>query len=481
MPEPDPAIPDRPHAGPDAPEGISGVRLEFLSGSRRQQVQDLPGPGTYTIGCDPAAAVTFDGTAEPFVSRAHAELHITDTQVALADLGSANGTYVNGQALTERRPLYNGDVMEFGTDGPRVRFDCIGNACARSLGQRQTVVVPRRSRSLAPDLEARPAGARQLVWIALAGAVCLLVVALHLLSSRQRQADTDQTAALAALRQDLETAQADWSAQPDLSTQGPRLVKAYGGGVYLLALRIARKGFQTGRDFIPVGRLEPAGTAWALDPKGLLVTNGHVALYLQKQYDRYREWVEMVAVQNGTGTIYPIQTLELHPDCTLGDMRQLTSDVALIQVQGALPVVCRPARRATAEALAAGEPVFSIGFPIEAFGGMQHLYGYDSPERVIATLRTGVIQRVTAADGRRAAAPAQRLVHVGIATVSGQSGSPVFNTRGEVVAILNATAVARFGEAKLPHPGLFTYSVRIDALWDMLETKRDDAEPAPGG
>src|SRR5262249_27511970 len=48
------------------------------------------------------------------VSREHAEFQITADQVTVRDLGSRNGTLVNGKALTEPFVLKNGDLVQVG-------------------------------------------------------------------------------------------------------------------------------------------------------------------------------------------------------------------------------------------------------------------------------------------------------------------------------------------------------------------------------
>jgi ABC-type multidrug transport system ATPase subunit len=50
----------------------------------------------------------------PHVSRRHARLHVAGGQVVLADLGSANGTYVNGKRLAGQTALRPGDRIDIG-------------------------------------------------------------------------------------------------------------------------------------------------------------------------------------------------------------------------------------------------------------------------------------------------------------------------------------------------------------------------------
>src|SRR5512147_997758 len=51
------------------------------------------------------------------VSRRHAEIHSTPTECSLVDLGSANGTRLNGQKLTPNVPvtLKHGDSLQIGS------------------------------------------------------------------------------------------------------------------------------------------------------------------------------------------------------------------------------------------------------------------------------------------------------------------------------------------------------------------------------
>jgi len=50
----------------------------------------------------------------PHVSRQHARLRVDGDRVLLSDLGSANGTYVNGQQLSKAVVLKNGDRIDIG-------------------------------------------------------------------------------------------------------------------------------------------------------------------------------------------------------------------------------------------------------------------------------------------------------------------------------------------------------------------------------
>jgi len=64
-----------------------------------------------TIGRDPVNDV--DLADDPEVSRAHAELRRRGGRWSVADLGSRNGTFVNGRPV-RRHPLRDGDRLRFG-------------------------------------------------------------------------------------------------------------------------------------------------------------------------------------------------------------------------------------------------------------------------------------------------------------------------------------------------------------------------------
>jgi RNA polymerase subunit RPABC4/transcription elongation factor Spt4 len=69
-----------------------------------------------TIGRDPASDIFLNDIT---VSRRHARIDRTDTGFVLSDVGSLNGTYVNGERI-ETHPLSGGDEVQIGKF--RLRF-----------------------------------------------------------------------------------------------------------------------------------------------------------------------------------------------------------------------------------------------------------------------------------------------------------------------------------------------------------------------
>jgi Inner membrane component of T3SS, cytoplasmic domain len=90
--------------------GGGKASLAFLSGPMQGRTLDLDGPVT-TIGSAPGSTVTLNDAG---VSRKHAGIRKTAEGFELADLGSTNGVYVNGEKVAKRK-LQLGDVIRVGT------------------------------------------------------------------------------------------------------------------------------------------------------------------------------------------------------------------------------------------------------------------------------------------------------------------------------------------------------------------------------
>ena len=85
------------------------VRLIGRSGPYADQVYPLIRVET-TIGRDTSCAVVLDESA---VSRRHARIVWDGAQYLLSDLGSKNGTFLNGERLVEAAVLQQGDAIGF--------------------------------------------------------------------------------------------------------------------------------------------------------------------------------------------------------------------------------------------------------------------------------------------------------------------------------------------------------------------------------
>jgi hypothetical protein len=86
----------------------------FRDGDGVQHIRPLdPTDAPISIGRAPETVLTIEW--DPDVSRLHAELEVSGGQWMLIDDGlSRNGSYVNGERLTGRRRLRDGDALRFG-------------------------------------------------------------------------------------------------------------------------------------------------------------------------------------------------------------------------------------------------------------------------------------------------------------------------------------------------------------------------------
>ena len=94
-----------------------------------------------TLGRRPYNDIVIDNLA---VSGEHAVLHmhLPTQEVEIEDLGSTNGTYVNGKA-TQRHALRNGDTIEVGKYKVRFLNDAVGEDFEKTMLFKPGMVPPR--------------------------------------------------------------------------------------------------------------------------------------------------------------------------------------------------------------------------------------------------------------------------------------------------------------------------------------------------
>lgn len=96
---------DNPSRSPRAPSRFSVTQGEQ---------QGLSVPATETINLGRSADSTFS-LEDDYASARHAQLVRSDPKTwMLKDLGSTNGTYVNGKRVTEPVPVTTGDIIRIG-------------------------------------------------------------------------------------------------------------------------------------------------------------------------------------------------------------------------------------------------------------------------------------------------------------------------------------------------------------------------------
>ena len=100
-----------------------------------------------TIGRDATNEITINDAE---ISRRHARLTFQGGKYVLEDLGSTNGTFVNGQRLAGPRVLKAGEVVQFGEQIMLVFEVTTIDAGATMVSPRASAAVPSTPRPAAP-------------------------------------------------------------------------------------------------------------------------------------------------------------------------------------------------------------------------------------------------------------------------------------------------------------------------------------------
>jgi pSer/pThr/pTyr-binding forkhead associated (FHA) protein len=100
------------------------VRLVVVKGGRRSRVLELSGP-QIILGRGQGTTVRIPSAD---VSRRHCRLRVKEGQVTVEDLGSVNGTFLNGDEVTGPWLVYPGDRLEVGPVTFRVEYDAVPEA-----------------------------------------------------------------------------------------------------------------------------------------------------------------------------------------------------------------------------------------------------------------------------------------------------------------------------------------------------------------
>ncbi len=179
------------------------ARFELLvTGGPAQGTRFPLRPGTLTVG---RSAQCDCSILDEAISRRHFELHVDARSVSLRDLGSGNGTLVNGEA-TEELGLAHGDVIQIGDSTLELRER--GKAPV-SAQRRAAPGAPARQGSAAAAA-AKPALNRRNMLIGGLAVFSALVVLLALAKNRQHQQQLQlATAAFERGRQELDQGDAD--------------------------------------------------------------------------------------------------------------------------------------------------------------------------------------------------------------------------------------------------------------------------------
>jgi hypothetical protein len=408
----------------------------MLRGARAGEVIDLPGDAI-RVGRQADSDLRLDPEVDRAASGRHAVLLRHENRWYVRDLGSTNGTFVNGERVTGDVELRKGDRIAFGSEGPMVEFGGSGTASRTDQVRAQ----------LGRDI-------RRLRWMAIAlGVVGVLVAGGLIISSSRARAGWERERVGLLSRIDSVLAQSD-AAVASLQGQMQGLAEALRGSQE--EVRQARAGLEQASaagdgPAIEQLRRQLRSATEALNRQQLAATLDFRAIESAN-----RHAVALIYVEAGDGTVSTATGFAVRPDATIvtsghliagadgsrrprriavqfSDSEQYfparvlavspDADLAVIRVDniiGDVPVIRGLNLRA--DTLTEGLPVALIGFPL---GGETGMPGAANRRTARPLVSAGILTAIAA----------DRIEARGYGA-AGASGSPVLDATGHVIGIL---------------------------------------------
>ncbi|MFT6832957.1 MAG: hypothetical protein ACJAZN_003137 [Planctomycetota bacterium] len=449
---------------------MTHIKVQLFADVSGPAVERVFSEGRVVVGRGVDCDVVLD-PRHTLTSGRHLALQLEAGTLLVQDLGSTNGTQVNGTALEGRALLAPGDRVTLGPDGPVLTAQIVqpGTAGAPRSEPRASVGLE----TMAHMVKATVRRERRRGYLLAIVALGVGAAGWHLL--RQRNLDAaEMEAAVGAGMPASASAPAATSEEA-----GPRgfetVLASVAESVYVVVKRTEREG--DSERIIESG----SGTAWSIEG-GLLGTNGHVAAL----YASLQSGETLVARSNAAPTTdLRIVGVRTHPgyrgfaslierirpyDKSSREVLDLPPayDVALLVihpddvVRQAQPLVL--ASEATAFGLRAGQPIAFVGFPGEGL-----VRGGTDLERPLAKTAIGSLNRVIDPFfGRPASASVGHCLEYNIEVVGGASGSPIINADGEVIGLINAGDVlSQTGYGRVGTGGT-SYGPRVDLMRALL-------------
>jgi S1-C subfamily serine protease len=392
---------------------------------------------------------------------------------------------VDGQEVPERAELRLGKA-----DGPRLKIERL-DAGGTNLPPTEILAGGRDAGDLA--LAAEQTAQRQgRGLLAVAAGIALVAVAGAALyfglqsdvSNVAQKVDTVSQQVVQATK-DLPELKARVETIDAKTMDAAALVARFKDSVYQVQIQLA-SGTRMAGGTASVVKL-PDGTL-------ALATNAHVAEII-KEFDTVPmlKGAKLVAVQP-KGPEYQVLTVtgtKVHPGyAPFGAFMEAqgaaratgsTSDLNLIPgYDVALLFVDQPEKLGAPLAYAppgdlaklrAGEPLLMIGYPVEKMDSID-------VSKPVPVSQTGRITSMTDFFLETLGSDSDLLVQHSVPATGGASGSPLFNTKGEVVAFLNAGSIdvvvgASGNLERSPLAALVNFAQRADLLTELAEGKAD--------
>lgn len=419
------------------------VELHVLSGARAGRRQRFDA-SRITIGRHPTSDLQLDPERDLDVSARHAVVTGNgDARYTIRDVGSTNGTFVNGWRIDDEQPLRDGDIVTFGETGPRVEVRVVPEAASRPQGAQTTDLArptARRSTAerLAVAVQEHTRGLRRMLVAAIAilgGGIGLAWWAGHRGAKRQvaelRAMLAHNDSVGATLQRELArmggtaSRYADAVRQRDAALRTQVQRSADGPDSYLRLREALHRSQVVQQGLVRLDlpaiseRNDPAvaflvaeldgkaygGTAFGITPSGLLVTNRHTV-----RSDAGDAPTRLAVKFANTARYLHAHVVKVSDDRDV--------DLALVQVDepGRYPVV--GGISGSVAGIRVGAPVVTIGFP----------HSLDTPmdgDTVRTSLEGGIVSKKLGG-----------VLQIDSYAGHGSSGSPIFDADGSVVGVV---------------------------------------------
>jgi len=429
----------------------SPVSLTYLGGFNRNKKLNFTA-AKVSLGTDSACDVRFDPTWDKAVSARHLTLERRGNDWWVID-ASKEGTFVGGQKVSSET-IEPGTVLELGRGGARVQVDFVpdaksapGAAAEATRSFTLPPVIPAQASlpsaaSPAPSSSTSGAKSKVPAWTIALIAVVVLAGALGAYLKFRPSDAANNSSAEHALAEAAHN---------------------FSDAVALVVLVHPKIGN---------GRPTPVATGWAVAPR-IFATNSHVTKLVLDVLDH-------------GGAAYLV--INRHPDIKLKIVKSVVHpryekpelnfegkqvavpayDVGLLYTDENAPKVFKLASRQELERVDSGYRIGYLGFPMEGMAG--NGVEIRSP---VATMQSGIVTSITDYWLAQGSFEKRLLVQHNLGATGGASGSPIFNSRGEIIAILSAGNIIgavsfETGEvARAPSGVMVNFAQRVDLLKDI--------------
>lgn len=442
-------------------------RLTVLSGASSGAVFVFS-KSEISVGRHPSADLQFHPTRELAVSSRHALIFKKGERWFIRDVGSRNGTLVNGHAISQDTELDDTDQIRFGSEGPLVEFRLVPDSTpdaaprpeteesSRATGAEGASALPRPSGKMSTTervrIEMKKQTKRHRMLTLFLGAALLVAIAAFILENRRqerlrrREVASLQTridsvlrsadAAIASLQGQLSgLADALRRSQGEVQRLREQLTaaQAEGNSEQVAALRRQLDSaaltlsyqraaaqvdytalFAEHQQAVAIIYVEFApgevftGTAFAVREDGVLLTNRHVVRGADGTRNPRRIGIQFADSDQN----FPARLLAVAQEVDLAAVK--------VDIPGGVPTIGSLASGPSA--VRPGEPVAIIGFPLGVELPMASRGG-----RFVArsTLTPGTVSKVL-----------NDRIQIDGYGAEGASGSPVLNGEGQVIGVL---------------------------------------------